>query len=52
MDDVISRDCLFGRPFVGVAIYVKQSLAGNAKLYRNCYQTQHHTVVCLQLTKL
>ena len=32
MNDVISRDCLLGRPFGGVGVYVKQSLASIAKL--------------------
>ena len=32
MCDVINRDCLFGRPFGGVAIYVKQSFASIAEL--------------------
>jgi len=32
MDDAVSRDCLSGRPFGGVAIYVNQNLAALTKL--------------------
>jgi len=32
MDDAVSRDCLVGRPFGGVAIYVNENLAGITKL--------------------
>ena len=34
MDDVITRDCLHGRPFGGVAIFVRKSLAVNTKLVK------------------
>ena len=36
MDDAITRDCLFGRPFGGVAVYIKRSFAGIATLVRSC----------------
>ena len=32
MSDIIARDCLSGRPFGGVAVYIKQNLASKAKL--------------------
>ena len=34
MDDVISRDCLHGRPFGGVAIFVQKALAIETKLVK------------------
>ena len=34
MDDVISRGCLSGRPFKGVGIFVKKSLATVIKLVK------------------
>jgi len=32
MNEVVSRDCLSGRPFGGVAVYVKQCFAASTKL--------------------
>jgi len=32
MDDVISKGCLFGRPFGGIAIFVKKTLGNVTKL--------------------
>jgi len=34
MDDVIAKDCLHGRPFGGVAIFVKSHLASTVKLIK------------------
>ena len=34
MDDVISRDCLHGRPFGSVAIFVQANLAAKTKLVK------------------
>jgi len=34
MDDVIAKDCLHGRPFCGVAIFVRSQLASTVKLIK------------------
>jgi len=44
MSDLSSRDCLIGRPFGGVAIYVRRIFASIAKLVSS---SKHYIIVLL-----